>query len=324
MQETTAIAHANIALIKYWGKRNVSTNLPAVGSISLTLDALKTETTVKFDEDIESDYFKLNGVNGTGKIVERVSNFLDIAGGSQRPKAFIESENNFITGAGLASSASGFAALALASTKAMGQNQTPEQLSSLARRGSGSAARSIFGGFVEMKCGSDDDYATELYDSTYWDICMLIVVTSTREKEVGSTEGMNRTAQTSPYYTSWVQQQPRDLVEMKDALKRKNFEKLGELTEWSCFKMHGLAMSAQPPLFYWNDTTVKVINIIQNMRKSGTAAYLTIDAGPQVKILCEPDVVNEIKEAVQTVEGVKEIIECKPGPGVAIKSFEKV
>lgn len=320
----TAVAHANIALIKYWGKRDVAANLPAVGSISLTLDALKTETSIHFDETLQNDFFELNGQTASGRPMQRISHFLDIACGRERPKGSIKSKNNFATSAGLASSASGFAALALAATKASGRELSRKELSRLARQGSGSAARSIYGGFAEMKCENDDDYAVALYDSIYWDVRMLIAVTSTRKKTIGSTEGMRRTAETSPYYNAWLNQQPHDLDDMRDAIGQKNFEKMGELAERSCFKMHGLTMSATPPLLYWNDTTVKVINIIQNMRKNGTAAYLTIDAGPQVKIICKPDVISEVKQELQTVEGVQELIECKPGPGVAIKSFEKV
>ncbi len=327
-QAAAAVAHANIALIKYWGKRNTEKNLPAVGSISLTLNALKTETSVRFDESLPQDRFRLNENMISGKPLARVDYFLDIACGLNRPKALVESENNFPASAGLASSASGFAALALAAAEASGQKLNKRELSRLARRGSGSAARSIYGGFVEMKCGNnetdDEDYAAGLFDENYWDVRMLVAVTSTRVKAVGSTEGMNRTAKTSPFYQQWIERQPRDLDEMRDAVRQKNFEKVGELTEHSCFKMHALAMSAKPPLLYWNDTTVKIIHMIQNMRKAGTAAYITADAGPQVKILCLPDVIDEVKQALKTVSGIKRVIECKPGPGASVKTLEKV
>ncbi len=325
----TAVAHANIALIKYWGKRNETLNLPAAGSISLTLDALKTETTVRYEETLQTDQFELNGNLLAGNSVLRISNFLDIAYGSNnRPKAAVQSANNFPTSAGLASSASGFAALALAAAKAAGQERSKKELSRLARRGSGSAARSIFGGFAEMICGSksngEEDYAAGLFDENHWDVRMLIAVTSTQEKAVGSTQGMKRSAKTSPFYESWLQNQSYDLDEMRNAVKEKDFEKMGELAEHNCFKMHSLALSAEPPLLYWNETTVKIIHLIQNMRKAGTPVYLTVDAGPQVKIICLPDVINEVKQALQTVGGINEILECKPGPGASIKSLEKV
>ncbi|HLR76891.1 MAG TPA: diphosphomevalonate decarboxylase, partial [Balneolaceae bacterium] len=263
-QKATAVAYANIALIKYWGKRDIELNLPAAGSISLTLDALKTETSVHFDENRQNDYFELNEKIITGKPLAKITRFLDIACGQKRYKAYVKSKNNFATSAGLASSASGFAALAVAAIEASGQKRSRKELSRLARQGSGSAARSIYGGFVEMRCEDERDCAVKLHDSTYWDVRMIIAITSNRKKSISSTAGMKRTAKTSPYYTAWLKQQPHDLNEMREAINQKDFEKMGELAERSCLKMHGLAMSAKPPLFYWNDTTVKVINIIRN------------------------------------------------------------
>ena len=322
----TAHAHANIALIKYWGKRSVDLNLPAVGSISLTLDALKTVTTLQFDESLESDVLQLNHRTILGKPLERISEFLDIAAqNGVRPKAKIITSNSFPTGAGLASSASGFAALAVATNEAMNLNLTKEELSMLARQGSGSAARSIYGGFAEMKCGSSleddsDDYAIQLKDQSYWDLRLLIAITSTDKKEIGSTEGMVRTAKSSPFYAGWVESQQADLEEMRNAVNKKNFSKVGELTEHSCFKMHGLAMSGRPPLLYWNGVTTEMIHTIWNLRSKGTAAYVTMDAGPQVKVLCQPGNSELVKQAMLSVSGVKQIIEAKPGPGAAIGS----
>lgn len=323
----TAVACANIALIKYWGKRHRDKNLPAVGSISLTLNALKTETSVRFDDTLSVDWFEMNGQVAAGRPLQRVSRFLDLIWNNDRPKARVKSKNNFVTGAGLASSASGFAALALAANRAAHKDRSRQELSQLARQGSGSAARSIFGGFVEMKCGThttDNDYAVGLFDENYWDVRMLIAVTTREEKKISSTDGMMRTAQTSPYYKQWVSRQPHDLAEMRDSIERKDFSKMGELTEHSCFKMHGLAMSAKPPLLYWNNITVKIINIIHRLRRNGTAAYVTIDAGPQVKIMALPKSIDKVKQALHSLSGIKELIECKPGSGAVIKSFEQV
>ena len=264
----SAQAYANIALIKYWGKRSVDLNLPAVGSISLTLDALKTVTTLQFDSSLESDILHLNHRNIVGKPIERITQFLDTAAKTtNRPKAKIVSSNSFPTGAGLASSASGFAALAFAVNDAMNLHLTKEELSILARQGSGSAARSIYGGFAEMKCGNSpedgqDDFAIQLEDESYWDLRLLIAVTSTDKKKIGSTEGMVRTAKSSPFYQGWIESQSQDLNEMRDAIKKKEFVKVGELTEHSCFKMHGLAMSGRPPLLYWNGATTEMIHTI--------------------------------------------------------------
>lgn len=321
----TAEAHANIALIKYWGKRSTDLNLPAVGSISLTLDDLKTETTVSFSDDLDSDRFELNGQQVDGDGLERISSFLDyLHEGPERPGAIVKSNNNFPTGAGLASSASGFAALAVSAASAAGKELSKKELSALARYGSGSAARSIYGGFAEMECqdtgSANSGAAKSLYDHNYWDIRLLIAVTSSQKKDVSSTEGMNRTANTAPYFKSWVQEQAQDLSDMRSAIAEKDFEKVGELTEHSCFKMHGLAMAARPPLLYWNDTTIKTIHAVWDLRKQGIPVYLTIDAGPQVKMLCKPADVKVVRQALETINGIEQLRCCKPGPPAKIKS----
>lgn len=325
MHPVTAVAHANIALVKYWGKRSVELNLPAVGSISLTLDALRTETTLRFDDELNTDTFLLDEKPADDQQLSRVSNFLNLlAGNKNRPAAFIESKNFFPTGAGLASSASGFAALTVAAAKALGISVSPQQLSAWARQGSGSAARSIYGGFAEMKRGEDStdehDFAVPLHDENFWDVRLLIAVTSEHHKSIGSTEGMKRTAQTAPYYNEWVRTSTEDLKNMRRALAQKNFDRVGELTEHSCFKMHGLAMAAAPPLLYWNAATVECIHSIWSIRKQGIPAYVTIDAGPQVKVLCTPNNVSSVKEALESVAGVQRVIEAKPGTGAYIKS----
>lgn len=320
-----AVAHANIALIKYWGKRSVSQNLPAVGSISMTLDALKTETKVQFDTSLPNDSFTLNGEIISGQPLKRVSTFLDaVLGTEARPQAKVTSNNNFPTGAGLASSASGFAALTLSASRAAGQKLSKKELSQLARQGSGSAARSVYGGLVEMRRGNTldgkKDYAEPIADKDYWDLRLIIAVTSEEQKPVGSTDGMNRTAETSPFYSAWVESQSADLEAMRNAIIQKNFKKVGELTEHSCFKMHGLAMTARPPLLYWNATTINTIQFVRDLRKSGIPAYVTMDAGPQVKILCLPESVDNIKKAISTIDGIKKLWVCKPGPEAGLKS----
>lgn len=322
-----AVAHANIALIKYWGKRNVGLNLPAVGSLSMTLDALKTETTVQVDESLKRDQFTLNGKLASDDQILKVENFLDILYDyPNRPKLVIDSKNNFPTGAGLASSASGFAALTLAASTIYGKEFNRKQLSQLARQGSGSAARSLFGGFVEMKCGEgdtdDEDYAIQLYDSDYWDVRMLIAITSKEKKSIGSTAGMMHTADTSPFYSSWVKSSEEDISNMKDALAERDFEKMGVLAEHSSFKMHGLALSANPPLLYWNATTTETIHKIWQLRENGIPAYITMDAGPQVKIICLPENSDYIQNVLESIAGVEKVIPARPGPG-AHKDFLK-
>lgn len=319
LKPITTVAHSNIALVKYWGKRSVEKNLPAVGSVSLTLDSLKTTTQFAFDSSLNRDNIELNEQALTGRDAERITDFINtVCNAKKRPYANVSSQNNFPTAAGLASSASGFAALALAVTESISSEFSKKDISILARMGSGSAARSIYGGFVEMVKGNDNsgegDYALQLYDERYWNLRLLIAITSSEKKDISSTDGMNRTANTSPFYTHWISSYPDDIRVIKQALADKDFQKLGEVSEHSCFKMHGLALSARPPLLFWNKITTEIIHTIWNLRKKGFEAYITIDAGPQVKILCQPETIPVIKEVIGAVDGVKTIIEAKPGP----------
>jgi len=329
MKKTTAIAHSNIALIKYWGKSNQKLNIPAVDSISITLKELYTRTSLSFSKKLENDTLILDKKPANEKQRKRISYLLDLIRYKKKIDFPVEviSENNFPTGAGLASSASGFAALAIAASHAAGLNLTPFELSELARQGSGSAARSIFGGFVHMHRGDDksgmDAVAEQLYDENYWDLRLVILVTSTKEKEIGSTEGMNLTAKTSPYYIRWVQSTAGDIGEMKNAIVKKDFEKVGELSELSCLKMHALAMSANPGIIYWNEHTVKIINEIRALRKKGLGVFFTIDAGPQVKVLCLPSDVNKVQNEFKNMAGIKQTISTSIGPSAYIVGEDK-
>ncbi|HKJ66424.1 MAG TPA: diphosphomevalonate decarboxylase [bacterium] len=330
--ECTARAHANIALIKYWGKRDQERNIPAVGSISMTLDALHTTTTLRFDESLSQDRLILNEEEATANQLNRVTSFLDLVRdrADLSIRAHIRSVNNFPTGAGLASSASGFAALTLAATGAAGLDLNREELSALARRGSGSAARSIFGGFVEMfpekqiaaadsKEEQTDAFAVQLYDESYWDIRLLVLILSEEEKTYSSREGMTISADTSPYYNAWMETSPQDLAEMRDALQIRNFEKTGELSEYSCLKMHALTMSSRPGILYWQPGTLSVIHAVRDLRSQGIPAYFTIDAGPQVKVLCLPEQQEQIITALRDIPDVLEIIPAQPGPDAKIR-----
>jgi diphosphomevalonate decarboxylase len=317
--EATARAHSNIALVKYWGKRASHLNLPAVGSISVTLEELHTTTSVKFNQDLTTDVLILNGRKTFGKELERTSEFLDIV--RERAgfnlNAEIISENNFPTAAGLASSASGFAALALAGSGAAGLPLSGRELSVLARIGSGSAARSIFGGFVEMHRGltsdGSDAYAEQLENERYWDLRILIGVTSQIKKKIGSTDGMNLSKGTSPYYSSWIENSENDLSIMREAIRKKDFQQLGDLSEFSCLKMHALALASNPGMLYWNGTTVEGMNLIRDLRKSGISVYFTIDAGPQLKAICLPDAVDKVKGALEQLPGIQKVICTKLG-----------
>ncbi len=313
-------AHSNIALVKYWGKRNIPLNIPAVGSISITLDALYTETAVSFDQTLPEDRLVLNGQKAREKESARVSLFLNRVREMAGIKSFarVESVNNFPTAAGLASSASAFAALAVAATKAAGMDLSVRDLSVLARLGSGSAARSLFGGFVEMHRGvldnGSDAYAEPLYDAGWWPLRVIIAITAEGPKKTGSTDGMEHSRHTSPYYTAWVDSADDDLREMRQALKDRDFEKVADISEYSCLKMHALAMSGRPGLIYWNGQTLQLLHWVRELRASGLPVFFTIDAGPQVKIICPETYGEQIAEKVKAHPAVKRIIQTGLGP----------
>ncbi|HXD61440.1 MAG TPA: diphosphomevalonate decarboxylase [Lacisediminihabitans sp.] len=318
-----ARAHSNIALIKYWGKRDAALNIPAVGSISVTLDALSTETTVSFDDSLASDELLLAGAPADAT---RVSRFLDLvreqAGTSARAR--VESRNDFPTGAGLASSASGFAALAVAANAAAGLALNERQLSILARRGSGSAARSLFGGVVELHAGIRDDgedaFAEPLLSPTDWPLSVVVAITDFGQKSIDSTAGMGESSLTSPFYPVWVETAEDDLAGMRSALAARDFERVGELTEYSCLKLHALMLSTRPALVYWNAATVAGIHAVRELRGSGIPAYFTIDAGPQLKVLCPPEQSSTVANALNGLPGVHETRVSGLGPGARLLS----
>lgn len=323
MSSATARAHPNIALVKYWGKRDVALNLPAVGSISITLDSLHTTTNVHFDAQLEQDTVSLDGASDASA-GQRVSSCLDllreIAGRDDR--AAVTSVNNFPTAAGLASSASGFAALVVAADAALDLGLPRHRLSELARRGSGSAARSLFGGFVEMELGEQadgsDSVAAPLLEATEWPLAVTVGVISRTAKSTGSTDGMELTRSSSPYYNQWVQSAPADLAVAREAIEQRDFEKLADVSEHSCLKMHALAMAAQPGLLYWHPATVAGIHMVRELRRNGHAVFFTIDAGPQLKVVSASDEVDTVTGALRELDGVIDVLHAGLGAGAAI------
>jgi diphosphomevalonate decarboxylase len=323
-ERASARARANFALIKYWGKADSKLNVPAVGSISVTLDSLWTDTTVELDPSLPADDLVLDG-NRRPEQLAKVSACLDLlrarAGTSVRAR--VTSTNNFPTGAGLASSASGFAALVTAGAAACGLELTPRELSILARQGSGSAARSIFGGFVEMHAGTAadgmDSYAEPLLPAQEWPLEVVIAITAKGEKEVGSRSGMERSAESSPYYRAWVETQPADLATARSAIAARDFDALADVAEHNCLKMHAAALAARPPLVYWNGATVACFTEVRRLRANGVPVFFTIDAGPQVKAICAPGAAREVGAALRAVPGVVEILSSALGPGVELR-----
>jgi diphosphomevalonate decarboxylase len=325
MTAATAVAGTNIALVKYWGKRDEALNLPATGSLSLTLDRLGTRTRVAFDGGGGArDRVTLDGAPAAEKVAARVTAFLDRvrarAGISSR--ATVVSDNSVPTASGLASSASGFAALAVAAARAAELDLTPTELSVLARLGSGSAARSIFGGFVEMARGARPDgadaAARSLPDGDGWDVRLVVAITAAGEKALGSTAAMRRTAETSPYYEAWVRSVDADLAAAGAAIGTRDLLALGAVAERSALRMHASAMAADPPIIYWNPATLAAMARVRALREAGTSAFFTIDAGPHVKVLCAAPDAEMIAAALAEVPGVLRTLVAAPGPGARI------
>ncbi|TAM98989.1 MAG: diphosphomevalonate decarboxylase [Rhodanobacteraceae bacterium] len=321
--QATAEAQPNIALVKYWGKRDDGLNLPAAGSLSITLDALHTRTRVRFDDALAADDISLNGERDESQS-RKISAFLDLFRSCARvqTRARVESANDFPTGAGLASSASGFAALAVAADHALRLGLDQRELSILARRGSGSAARSIFGGFVEMAAGTRDDgtdaFATPLLDAAAWPLKVVVAITTREKKAVSSRVGMDHTQSTSPFYRDWIATVPGDLAAARDAVRDHDFEKLAYTSEASCLAMHAVMLSARPGLVYWNAATVDCIRRIRALQAEGVAAFFTIDAGPQVKAVCLPDHAARVADALRGVGGVENVLVSGLGAGARI------
>ncbi|MGE5185055.1 MAG: diphosphomevalonate decarboxylase [Acidobacteriota bacterium] len=314
----TARACANIALVKYWGKRDAALNLPATGSLSLTLSALKTETSVVFEPELASDSIAINGIVTNPAEVRRVGKFLDLvrehAGIGTRARVI--SFNHFPTASGLASSASGFAALALAATRAAGLELSPKELSMLARRGSGSAARSLFGGFARMHAGDRDDdaYAEPVASPLAARVRMVIaIVAGGAPKHVGSRDAMDHCAATSPLYPAWLELVPDDLAAAERALAAGDLRSLGELAEANALAMHATALAARPAIVYWQPATLALLAKVRALREAGRAAWATIDAGPHVKVLTTAEDAAEVARAVAVVDGVTQVIPSEVG-----------
>jgi diphosphomevalonate decarboxylase len=317
-QQATARAGANIALVKYWGKRDQRLNLPAAGSISITLAGLQTRTTVTPDPTMSADRFVLDGVEKAPGRVAAVLDLMREMAGATVP-CRVESTNGFPTGAGLASSASGFAALVVAAASAFGLAVSDRKLSQLARLGSGSAARSIFGGFVEMDPGQRDDgsdaVAHPLLGAEAWPLEVVVAVTDTGAKAVGSRDGMNHTMRTSAYYPAWVETVAGDLDEARSAVASRDFEALAAVAEHSALKMHASMLAARPGLIYWNPATLACLNAVRALRSGGTGVFFTVDAGPQVKAVCQPGEGERVAEVLRAQSGVHEVLISGLGPG---------
>jgi len=318
----TARSNVNVALVKYWGKRDASLNLPATGSISVTLDGLSVDAEVGFG-DSSTDELTIDGEPARGAERERLVGFLDLLRheASCVDRARVSTRSRVPRGAGLASSAAAFAALALAGSRAAGLRLEPPALSALARRGSGSAARSIFGGFVEWHRGEradgTDSIAEPLLAPGDWDLRIVVALVSLEAKAVSSRDGMARAA-ASPFYPAWVAGAETDLAEARAAVRGRDLEALGQLAEHSALKMHAVGLAARPPLLYWRGATVECVHRVWALRAEGVPAFVTIDAGPQVKVLCAPGDAEKVAQIFGDVPGVARVVTCAPGNGAEV------
>lgn len=287
-----ARAHTNIALIKYWGKADEALIIPMNNSLSVTLDRFYTETRVTFDETLTEDQLILNGEAVNAKESAKIQRYMEMirkeAGISEH--ALIESENFVPTAAGLASSASAYAALAGACNEALQLGLSDKDLSRLARRGSGSASRSIYGGFAEWEKGHDDESSfAHRVEADGWEneLAMVFVVINNKSKKVSSRSGMSLTRDTSRFYQYWLDNVEPDLKETKEAIAQKDFKRMGEVIEANGLRMHATNLGAQPPFTYLVPESYNAMRIVHECREAGLPCYFTMDAGPNVKVLIE-------------------------------------
>jgi diphosphomevalonate decarboxylase len=311
-----AVAHPNIALIKYWGNRDHALRLPANGSLSMNLAGLETRTTVRFSSELSADELTLNGGPVSGPGLARVSQMLDrvrVQAGIN-DYAQVTSENNFPTGSGIASSASAFAALALAASAAAGLALPETELSALARTGSGSASRSVPGGFVEWLPGEDhaSSYAHSIASPEHWALADCVAIVSREHKATGSTGG-HAVADSSPLQSTRVADTPRRLDRCRAAVLEKDFRSLAEVVEQDSNMMHAVMMTSEPRLLYWLPGTVAVMAAVESWRREGLPACYTIDAGPNVHVLTPTEQAGEVTERLRKIPGVLAVLQASPG-----------
>lgn len=318
--KATAVANSNIALVKYWGKRDEKLILPHNSSISMTLDGLYTTTTVEFSKRQKEDTLKIDGEKIVGEELERASvqlNLLRMISGNSE-KARVESRSNFPKAAGLASSASGFAALTLAASKALGLELNRKMLSILARQGSGSACRSLYGGFVEWQKGSmedgSDSYAKQIALKDHWpELAMVVSVVTSKAKKIKSRAGMAQTVANSPLYKTWLETVEEDLDMVRNGILERKFTQLGVTSEMNALKMHSTMITTEPHIIYWEPETITMMKEIMAMREEGIEAYFTIDGGPQVKILCMDRNAKKIQKRVSEIKEIEKTYLCHAG-----------
>ena len=318
----TAKAHTNIALVKYWGKENQELIIPQTDSLSLTLNEFYTTTTVNFDDQLTSDQVyvdkQLLDQQDAKKVVHILNLVRKLSGINYFAK--VNSTNHVPTAAGLASSASAFAALAGAANSAAGLKLSSRDLSRLARRGSGSATRSIYGGLVEWQKGTDDQssFAKPILEDVDFPIEMLAVLVNTKKKKISSRSGMQSSVATSPYYDAWRKVVARDMTAIKKAIEAKDIDLIGHIAEENALRMHALTLSADPGFTYFNAETLTIIKAVQDLRNNGVNCYYTMDAGPNVKVIYDRMNREKIVTKLSNIIGHDRLVVSQPGPGIKI------
>lgn len=308
-------ASSDVALIKYWGKKDEKLRLPENGSISMILDGLDTVTTVEFSKELKRDEISIQGESDQTEI-KRVIQHLDRIRNLAGMKTFakVVSQNTFPKGTGLSSSGSGFAALTVAGTKATGLDLTEKQLSILARQGSGTACRCVCGGFVEWKDGNDSDssFSETIFPSDYVDIRDVIAIVDEGKKKVSSTEG-HSTAQTSPFFSVRQKNIREKIEQMKIALKHKDFSQVGSIAESEALEFHSILLTSSPAMIAWYPGTIEVMLAVQELRKKGVESYFTINTGFNVHVLTLPEYQNTVQSHLQQLSLVKKTLTAKVG-----------
>lgn len=312
--KATAVAPSNIAFIKYWGKKDEVLKLPANGSISMNLSNLLTTTTVEFSSDFKEDSIIINNKNDL-KESTRVIKFLDLVRQKVNviQKVKVVSNNNFPEGTGLSSSASGFAALTLAATKAIHFNLDEKELCILARQGSGSACRSIPDGFVEWV----GEEAKSLYPPEYWDIVDVVAIISQEKKEISSTDGQ-KFASTSSFFQTRLNNINEKIVRLKKALETKNFTKFGQIVEGEALELHAIMLTSTPSLIYWQPETIKILKLVKKWRSEGLEIYFTVNTGQDIHLITEEKNKEELVNKLKEIKEVKNIIINKPAVGARL------
>ncbi|MBM4344753.1 MAG: diphosphomevalonate decarboxylase [Deltaproteobacteria bacterium] len=325
-RRAAAFAPSNIALTKYWGKRDARLNLPLAPSVSVALAELGSLTIVQPDADLAEDVMVVDDqpLDDAGMVkVRRVLDQVRQRSGS-RWFAGLRSVNTVPPARGLASSASAFAALATAAAEAYGLALTPAELSALARSGSGSASRSTAGGFALWHKGERDDgsdsFAEQVFAPEHWPLRVLVARVEAGRKAVSSTRGMALADTSAPFFRAWIEQCDRDVPACLDALAHKHMRSLAEVVEGNALAMHATMLAGRPPLVYWQPATVGVIHTVRQLRAEGAECCFTIDAGSSVVVLVEPQDARPVADALAAVDGIEEVIQTRIGAGARLLS----